>query len=172
MVNLVNPTPPSNAGAVVDTCGLAFFIACLLGGCAKHRRHRRGPAGGRRRFVHGKRIAILVDRGFEQPELLQPRQALIDAGATTVLIAPEPGSVRATRDTSDWGVTVTVDLTARPGQGLRISTPWLLPGGVMSPDRLRINPQAVALVREVRRRRKAGRRHLPRPADVDRGRRG
>ena len=43
-----------------------------------------------------KRIAILVDNGFEQVELTEPRKALQDAGAKTVLISPTEGKVRTT----------------------------------------------------------------------------
>ena len=47
----------------------------------------------------------------------------------------------------------------------------VLPGGVMNPDKLRMNPKAVQLRASVLRCGKAGRGDLPRAVDADRGRR-
>lgn len=95
--------------------------------------------------LQGKRIAILVENGFEQVELTEPRQALEQAGATTVIVSPQPGMVKGWKHT-DWGdefdVTMTLDnARVQDFDGL------LLPGGVINPDRLRMNPGAVAFVR-------------------------
>jgi protease I len=92
----------------------------------------------------GKRIAILATDGFEEVELTKPRQALLDAGAEAHVVSPESGSIKAW-DQDDWGQTVSVDKAladASPGDyhGL------LLPGGVMNPDNLRANSDAVAFV--------------------------
>jgi protease I len=93
----------------------------------------------------GKKIAILVADGFEQVELTEPREALEQAGAETEIISPAEGEVKAWKFT-DWGETFSVDTPlgeADPGdyQGL------LLPGGVMNPDKLRRNADALAFVR-------------------------
>ena len=56
----------------------------------------------------GKRVAILATNGFEQSELEEPRQALEEAGASTVVISPEEDEIRAW-DEDDWGYTVEVD---------------------------------------------------------------
>src|SRR5580698_2746295 len=45
--------------------------------------------------LNGKRIAILVENGFEQVEMTKPREALELAGASTDLISPQADSVRA-----------------------------------------------------------------------------
>ncbi len=45
--------------------------------------------------LSGKRIAILCMNGFELLELTEPRKALQDAGAETVLVAPAPGKIKA-----------------------------------------------------------------------------
>jgi len=37
----------------------------------------------------GKRVAILVTDGFEQDELVKPKQALDDAGAATEIVSPK-----------------------------------------------------------------------------------
>jgi protease I len=95
--------------------------------------------------LQGKRIAILVaNEGIEQVELVEPRKALQEAGATTDLIAPEGGSAQAFNhlDKADaFPVDRTVaDVSADEYDGL------MLPGGVANPDRLRMEIDAVAFV--------------------------
>jgi protease I len=94
----------------------------------------------------GKTIAILATNGFEQSELLEPRRALHLAGAKTTVVSLETGEIRGWT-ANNWGQTVSVDLTvdeAKPNDfdGL------LLPGGVMNPDRLRLNSKAVQFARD------------------------
>jgi protease I len=95
--------------------------------------------------LEGKIIAILVEKGFEQVELEKPRQALDEAGAHTVLISPQSDSVKAW-DSTDWGKEFTVDQNLKEAQATDYDG-LLLPGGVMNPDYLRTNEQAVAFVR-------------------------
>jgi protease I len=95
--------------------------------------------------LDGKRVAILVADGFEQVELTQPKQALELAGATTQIVSPAKGQVKGWNHT-EWGDQFPVDLPleqARPDDFDAL----LLPGGVMNPDKLRANPQAVQFVR-------------------------
>jgi protease I len=96
--------------------------------------------------LSGKRIAALVDDGFEQVELTEPKKAIEDAGATVDIVSPQTRKVKAWQHT-DWGDEFKVD---RPLADVRADEydGLLLPGGVMSPDRLRINKQAVDFVRE------------------------
>jgi protease I len=95
--------------------------------------------------LEGKRIAILVTDGFEQVELLEPRQALDGAGATTEVISPAEGKVRGWNHT-EWGTEVPVDVSLKSAKAEDFHA-LLLPGGVMNPDRLRMNPEAVAFVK-------------------------
>lgn len=95
--------------------------------------------------LNGKRVAILVENGFEQSELVEPRKALDQAGVTTKVISSEPARVRAWNE-QEWGESIPVDVAlnkadAKDYDGL------LLPGGVMNPDKLRTNPDAVQFVR-------------------------
>src|SRR5690349_5341751 len=61
--------------------------------------------------LEGKKVAALVARGFEQIELLQPREALEKAGSTVEVISPETnGKVRGW-NMKDWGEEVDVDVT-------------------------------------------------------------
>ncbi len=95
--------------------------------------------------LNGKRVAILVEKGFEQEELTRPRQALEDAGAQTAIVSPQQGTVRAW-DHTDWGDELPVDVPleqARPEDYDAL----LLPGGVMNPDHLRRNTKAQQFVR-------------------------
>lgn len=96
--------------------------------------------------LNGKKVAILVAQGFEQVEMTEPRQALDQAGAQTLLISPEQGRVRAWNHT-DWGQTFDVDMPLRQADAGDFDA-LLIPGGVMSPDHLRLQPEAVELVRE------------------------
>jgi protease I len=44
--------------------------------------------------LRGKKIAILATDGFEQVELTDPRKALNNVGATTVVIAAMGGEIK------------------------------------------------------------------------------
>src|SRR5437667_3011838 len=95
--------------------------------------------------LYGKRVAILVENGFEQVEMTEPRKALDEAGARTDLVSPLDGNVKGWQHT-DWGDQFPVEVplqTANPNDYGAL----LLPGGVMNPDKLRMNPQAVQFVR-------------------------
>ena len=48
------------------------------------------------------KVAILVDDGFEQVELVEPRKALDQAGAQTSMVSPKNERVRGWNFT-DWG---------------------------------------------------------------------
>jgi len=95
--------------------------------------------------LNGKRVAILVEKGFEQVELTEPKRALEQTGAKADIISPAGNQVRAWNKT-DWGDTLKVDVPldqARPENYDAL----LLPGGVMNPDHLRRNPKAQQFVR-------------------------
>jgi protease I len=95
--------------------------------------------------LQGKKVAILVTDGFEQSELLEPKKALDQAGATTQVVSPSQGKVKGWNH-KEWGQEVPVDVplnSARPDEFDAL----LLPGGVMNPDHLRMNPQAVEFVK-------------------------
>ncbi len=96
--------------------------------------------------LQGKKVAILVADGFEQVELLEPRKALDQAGATTQVVSPAKNKVKGW-NFKEWGEEVSVDVpldTAKPENFDAL----LLPGGVINPDHLRMNPKAVDFVRQ------------------------
>lgn len=95
--------------------------------------------------LNGLRVAILIDDGFEEVEMVRPRKALDEAGADTSIVSPQHSNVRAW-DMTQWGSRYPVDIAldaAVPGDFDAL----LLPGGVMNPDRLRTQPEAVAFVK-------------------------
>jgi protease I len=97
------------------------------------------------RNLQSKRIAILVDNGFEQVELLEPRKALDDAGATTEVVSPQSGKIKGWNH-KDWGTEIPVDVALNSAHAEDFHA-LLLPGGVMNPDHLRMKPEAVEFVR-------------------------
>ena len=96
--------------------------------------------------LKGKKIAILATDGFEQVELTEPRQALDEAGATTVVISPKSGEIKGWKF-KEWGDTVKVDRTLDDARADDFDA-LVLPGGVINPDHLRMEPKAVSFVRE------------------------
>jgi protease I len=95
--------------------------------------------------LRNKRVAALVDNGFEQSELLEPRKALEAAGARVDIVSPQSGKVKGWQHT-DWGEEVAVDRELN-GANADDYDALLLPGGVMNPDKLRGNATAVAFVK-------------------------
>jgi protease I len=93
----------------------------------------------------GIRVAALVANGFEQIELLDPMGALEGAGATVQVVSPEEHKVRGWNHTK-WGDEVAVDVGLDAAR-VEDYDALLLPGGVMSPDRLRMIPAAVQFVK-------------------------
>ena len=97
------------------------------------------------RQLEGMTVAILVTQGFEQVELTSPREALDEAGATSHIVSPQSGSIKAW-DMKDWGETFEVDVTLDEANPTDYDA-LLLPGGVLSPDKLRMNEKAVQFVK-------------------------
>jgi protease I len=95
--------------------------------------------------LDGKRILILATNGFEQAELEVPRDTLKAAGARVDVVSPEKGEIIGW-DRTDWGRPVTVD---KPLAGASAADydAIVLPGGVMNPDHLRVNPDALKLIK-------------------------
>ncbi len=94
----------------------------------------------------GKRIAIVVTDGFEQVEMTEPRKALDQEGAKTVLISPKGGMVKGWNHT-EWGDSFQADMKLSEARAADFDA-LLLPGGVMNPDKLRLEPEAAPFVRK------------------------
>lgn len=95
--------------------------------------------------LQGKRVAILVENGFEQVEMTEPRKALNQSGAQTELVSPSPGKVKGWNHTQ-WGDEFQVDVPLNAADANQYDA-LVLPGGVMNPDKLRMNATAVQFVR-------------------------
>lgn len=95
--------------------------------------------------LQGKKVAILVDDGFEQVELTEPRAALDQAGARTEVVSPAGEQVRAW-DFTEWGDDIKRDVRLDEASADEYGA-LLLPGGVLNPDKLRRNQDALAFVR-------------------------
>lgn len=94
------------------------------------------------RDIKGKKVAILTETGFEEVELTSPMNALEQAGAIVQIISPQKDKVRAW-DQDHWSIELPVD------KNLSDANPedydmLVLPGGVLNPDKSRMNPDCVA----------------------------
>jgi protease I len=94
--------------------------------------------------LYKQKVAILTEEGFEQVELTSPKEALEKAGAIVHVISPKGGKIKAW-DKTNWGITIDAD------KKLSDVSPddydaLVLPGGVLNPDKLRQNKDAVAFV--------------------------
>jgi protease I len=91
------------------------------------------------------KVAILVTDGFEQVELTGPRSALEKGGFVTHVVSPAPSKVKGVVHGKP-GITVRVDVPLREADANQYDA-LLLPGGVMNPDALRMEPAAVKFVK-------------------------
>jgi protease I len=98
-----------------------------------------------RKTLDGKKVAILVADGFEQVELTSPREALEKAGAETEIVSPAGNKVKGW-DETDWGKSFPVDVPLKKAKASDYDA-LLLPGGVMNPDKLRLEPKAIEFIR-------------------------
>ena len=97
--------------------------------------------------LKGKTIAIIATDGVEQVELTEPRKAVENAGATTVLLSLDTGEIQAMNSDINPAETFSVDKAVgdtSPDQydGL------ILPGGTVNADRLRAEDEVVSFVQE------------------------
>ena len=92
-----------------------------------------------------KRIAILATNGFEQSELMDPRESLKTAGYAVDVVSPEAGSIRGWKG-KDWGDSVAVDVALADADAKDYDA-LVLPGGVINPDKLRMDPAALDFIR-------------------------
>jgi protease I len=92
--------------------------------------------------IKEKKVAILTENGFEEVELTSPMNALEQAGATVHIISPQKDKVKAWNH-DHWSIELPVD------KNLSDANPedydmLVLPGGILNPDKLRLNKEAVS----------------------------
>lgn len=95
--------------------------------------------------LHGRKVAVLATDGFEQVELTKPVEALKAAGANVEVISPKSGRIQGYNH-HDKGDTVPVDRELAQADADAYDA-IVLPGGVINPDALRLEPKAVDFVR-------------------------
>lgn len=98
--------------------------------------------------LEGKKVAILATDGFEQVELTSPKNELDKHGATTHIISPVEDNDASIRgwDSDDWGLYMKVDKKVSEANASDYDA-LLLPGGVINPDSLRQNEDAIEFIR-------------------------
>jgi protease I len=88
-----------------------------------------------------KKVAILTENGFEESELTSPKKAMEDAGIKVDIVSPQKDKVKAWNH-DHWSIELPVDVNlsdAHPDDYDAL----IIPGGVMNPDLMRINPDCV-----------------------------
>ncbi|KFU79260.1 protease I [Amycolatopsis lurida] len=97
--------------------------------------------------LNGRRVAILAADGVEQVELVEPRKAVTDAGATAEVVSLEPGEIQAMNGDIDKADKFPVDRVVKDVTVDDFDA-LVLPGGTMNPDNLRADENAVRFVRD------------------------
>lgn len=93
------------------------------------------------------RVLMLATDGFEDAELFDPRQALLDAGAQVTLASIKTDPIQGVKNDSDPARTITPDMTLDEVDTEDYDA-LVLPGGVGNPDKLRMQDRAVSIVGE------------------------
>ena len=91
--------------------------------------------------LKGKRVAILTENGFEEVELTSPKHALEAAGALVDIVSPQKQQVKAW-DQDHWSIQLPVDVPLDEADAEDYDA-LLIPGGVINPDKMRVNPDCV-----------------------------
>lgn len=95
--------------------------------------------------LQNSRVLMLATDGFEESELFEPRQALLDAGAQVTLASIKSDPISGETG-GEKGKSITPDTTLDQVE-LDQFDALVLPGGVGNPDKLRMNAKAVEIVR-------------------------
>ncbi len=95
--------------------------------------------------LENKKVAILATDGFEKSELFEPLEALKKEGATVHIISDKDGAIKSW-DKTDWGRSIDVDMKIS-GANPTDYNALVLPGGVINPDKLRINQEALQFIK-------------------------
>ena len=94
------------------------------------------------RDIKGKKVAVLTENGFEEVELTSPKKVLEEAGAIVHIVSPQKDKVKAW-DHDHWSIELPVDVPLSKANPEDYDA-LLLPGGVLNPDTLRLNKEAVS----------------------------
>lgn len=95
------------------------------------------------------KILIIATDGFEETELTVPQAKLSEAGATVTIASPKSRQNESTIrswDKTDWGKDVSVDTNLESVDPSAYDA-LVLPGGQINPDKLRLEPKAIEIIR-------------------------
>lgn len=95
--------------------------------------------------LSNRNIAVLSESGFEEVELTEPVKRLKEEGATVHVISSKSGKIKAWNQ-DHWSIEVDVDKTITEANADDYNG-LLLPGGVINPDQLRVNEDAISFVK-------------------------
>jgi protease I len=98
--------------------------------------------------LNGKKIAIIATDGVEQVELVKPREAVQDAGATTELLSVQGGEIQAMNSDIEPADKFPVDreiADASPDDYDGV----ILPGGTVNADRLRMDEDVIRFLQKI-----------------------
>ncbi|TXK76820.1 type 1 glutamine amidotransferase domain-containing protein [Mesonia sp. K4-1] len=93
-----------------------------------------------------KRIAILATDGFEESELKSPKEAMENEGFEVDIVSLKSGSIKAW-DEGNWSKEYKVDKTLDSVSANEYNA-LVLPGGVINPDKLRIEEDAITFIKD------------------------
>ncbi|WP_121666589.1 type 1 glutamine amidotransferase domain-containing protein [Mesonia aquimarina] len=93
-----------------------------------------------------KKIAILATDGFEESELKSPKEAMEKEGFTVEIVSLKSGKIKSWSD-GNWSNEYSVDKVITDVSAKQYNA-LVLPGGVINPDQLRINEDALVFIRD------------------------
>ncbi|PZR27420.1 MAG: protease [Citrobacter freundii] len=96
--------------------------------------------------LKGKKVAILTETGFEEVELTSPKKALEEAGAEVHIVSPQKEKVIAW-DQDHWSIELPVDVQIENAK-VEDYDALVIPGGVINPDKMRINQKCVEFAQQ------------------------
>jgi protease I len=95
--------------------------------------------------IRDAKILIIATNGFEQSELEVPRDKLREAGAKVTIASLDGKDIKGWEHT-DWGRPTKVDIAIKDAKESDY-TALVIPGGVMNPDKLRVDEDTMKLVK-------------------------
>lgn len=93
------------------------------------------------------KVLIIATDGFEQSELFKPREALIDAGATVTLASIGTDPIQGMEHDVEKAQTITPDCTLAEVDAADYDA-LVIPGGTTNPDKMRMEAEALRIVRD------------------------
>jgi protease I len=95
--------------------------------------------------LKAKKVAVITESGFEEVELTSPKKALEQAGATVHIVSPQKEKVKAW-DHDHWSIELPVDVNISQADPDNYDA-LMIPGGVINPDKMRLNKDCVEFVK-------------------------